>query len=698
MQRKKPSFAFLFTAVCLSIIVLLTLILSLVSFMSLRKVSYTHLEGITEENTLRIREGVTGMLAQYTTLLHTTTVGVASLLHAGPPPIQDMHEYLVQCMAALPDVSFLYYTSNVLYTEPGGYAVFSPEWTPPPSWNNTDRPWFILAKQAQGKVAFTDPYIDPATGNLVLAMSKTMFDADGQEDIGVVSEEITANFLGSIVNANAFMAEQQTFLITHEGLFITNPDESAVMQKNFFTELGLERYRASVLSTNSFSALDTEVFIASSFIPEANWHLVSIIPADTIFADTNRVLTKILFIGASLFVLAALASLVCTKIILKPLAYLKSYATIVAGGDFSGTVPDYGTAEASGLSAGFNAINEHISTLVRNISGSFERMRMQGSELKQVIDRSSTAAAEIVEAIHDVDQRVKEEAGMVGKTVAQIDDKILALNTLIQEQAVQINSSASVIETMIAYNREMQGQITALNSRIQSLMNSSQSEHEQITSSTKVVQQIGEDSANLALMNKTIDDVAGQTNLLAMNAAIEAAHAGESGKGFAVVASEIKKLAETTAAQAKGSSGTLGEIQKRITEIASLSGRIEGAYTQTNGLILESNKVVEEVKRAMEEQAGRSQQVLERLKQIQGITDKVKTEAENIKREADTSRHMSAKLSDMSVVIQGRVSEVVWSTEQVFAASQQAHGSVEENGRGLDALDEAIRRFTVRKS
>jgi methyl-accepting chemotaxis protein len=606
-----------------------------------------------------------------------------------------MYRYLNRSAAILPEISFLYYTSNVLWSESGGFAVFSPEWAPAPDWNNTERPWFILAKQAQGKVAFTDPYIDPVTGNLVLAISKTMFDDTGQ-DLGVVSEEITADFLGSIVNAHGFTTEMQSFLIDQDGLFITNPDESAVMQKDLFRELGLERYRSAVLNASSFSTMDDVVFIASSLIPQANWYLVSVIPTHTIFADVNQSLLQIVGISVVLFVLAVLASLVSTRILVKPLRDLTAYASIVAGGDFSGKVPEYSTVEASGLSAGFNAINEHISSLIHHIASSFERMRSQGAELKRVITLSSTAAGEILTAVQDVDQRINEEAGMVDKTVAQIDDKILSLNALIQEQSVQINSSASVIETMIAYNRDMQTQITALNSRIQSIMNSSQSEHDQIARSTKVVQQIGEDSASLALMNKTIDDVAGQTNLLAMNAAIEAAHAGESGKGFAVVASEIKKLAETTAAQAKGSSGTLGEIQKRIQEIASLSGRIEGAYAQTNALVLESNEVVAQVKRTVEEQAGRSQQVLERLKQIQGITGQVKAEAEHIKREADASRRMSAKLSDMSVVIQGRVGEVVRSTEQVFAASQQAHGSVEENGRGLDALDGAIQRFTVR--
>jgi methyl-accepting chemotaxis protein len=164
-----------------------------------------------------------------------------------------------------------------------------------------------------------------------------------------------------------------------------------------------------------------------------------------------------------------------------------------------------------------------------------------------------------------------------------------------------------------------------------------------------------------------------------------------------VVAGEIRKLAETATTQAKSSSGTLTQIQKRIAEITAASGRIEGAYTHTNELILQSNEVVRQVKGAIGEQAERSQQVLQRLKEIQAITEKVKAEAEHIKVETDMSRQMSGKLSEMSEMIQNRVSEVVQGTETVFAASQQAHRAVEENGKGLDALKGAIQRFTVRK-
>jgi methyl-accepting chemotaxis protein len=506
--------------------------------------------------------------------------------------------------------------------------------------------------------------------------------------------------LGSILEKHSTLPQQQSFFITQDGLFITNPNESAVMQKDLFRELGLERYRSSVLNASSFSTMDDTVFIASSLIPQSNWLLVSVIPTSSIFADANQALFQIIGIGIALFVITVLASLVCTGVLVKPLQSLTAYSTVLAQGDFSGTVPEYETAEASGLSTGFNAINEHISALVRNIVVSFAQMRSHENKLKAVITQSSTATEEIVTAIREVEQRITNEVGMVGKNVAQlvthIDDKILALNTLIQEQVAQIQASFTAIETMIAYNKDMQAGMADLIGRIESLMNSSKTEHEQIARSTKAVEQIGADSASLALMNKTIDDVAGQTNLLAMNAAIEAAHAGELGKGFAVVASEIKKLAETTATQAKGSSGTLTDIQKRITEIASLSGRIEEAYMQTNSLILESNGVVEQVKSIILGQAGRTRKVLERLKEIQELTFKVQSEAEDIKNEADASRRMSDQLADVSEMIQVRVSEVVKSTEQVFAASQQANISVEENGKGLDALDGAIQRFTVR--
>jgi methyl-accepting chemotaxis protein len=628
--------------------------------------------------------------------LYPVAIASSSFMVAEPVDTQALQSLFKRFMDAQPDFWHIYATNNLVWNKPGGYVVYGNGGMPNDSWDNTTRNWFVGAKQNPRKAAYAEPYIAESNGQLTTAISTNVYDEHGT-DLGVISGNVSITFLDGMLKENISIPEQEMFFLNKEGLFISHSNPDAVLKENFFNEFDWESQRKNILESPNFSLMDKEWFIVSVQIPEVDWILISLIPKAVIFAEVQRFLFSMTLISIILFVVTASISLILTYILVKPLRNLTAFSTVIAEGDFSGTVPEYATAEAAGLSHGFNLINEHISALVKNIVSSFEKMRTHGTELKQVIAQSSSAAEEIVHAIHEVDQRVKEEAGMVDKTVAQIDDKILALNTLIQKQVAQISSSSSAIEAMIAHNQDMEAQVIDLNAQILRLIDSSKAEHSHIAQSTQAVRQIGEDSVNLAQMNQIISNVAAETNLLAMNAAIEAAHAGELGKGFAVVAGEIRKLAETSTTQSKSSGGTLTQIQKRITEITAASSRIEKAYAQTNELILKSNEVVSKIKSVIEEQSVRSEQVLKNLKEIEAITGQVKTEAEYIKVEADMSRQMSAELSEMSEVIQKQVSDVVRSTERVFAASQEAHGSVEENGKGLDALNKAIQRFTVRK-
>ncbi|MDR1249252.1 MAG: methyl-accepting chemotaxis protein [Treponema sp.] len=701
MKRKKPSFAFLFTSVCLSIIVVIAIALSLFFFVNFRRFSYTQVEKMTGENIARLSDQVRTVLASHVALLDHTIVGAIPYMRESTVDRDALSSYFDGMQATMDNVMMIYSCNNLRWNAPGGFWAASTGWMPNQDWNNLERSWYQDAKKAQGRVAFTLPYIDSATGGLVIAMTKTVFDTD-RRDLGVIAEDVSIATLGTLLNANSFLPGQQTFLITPTGQFITNPDEKAVMAKDIFTALGLERYRAAVLSADSFSMMDKEVFIASSLIPEAGWRLVSIIPAQAVFGEANRILFLVLIVGIILSSIAALVSLIFTRVIVKPLRYLQSYSAVIAQGDFSGTLPEYGTVEASGLSEGFNAINTHISALINDITSSFQTMRSRGADLQSVSRRSSDAASAIVQLINQGDVYAQEASSMVTQTMLQTVSGIEAgvgdLNDCIGDQVEQLESSASVIESMISSTHTIEDRIISLDEQANQALTSSLAEQEHIRRSGESVKRIGAHSETLIEMNKVIANVAYQTNLLAMNAAIEAAHAGEAGRGFAVVADEIRKLSETTQGQANSSKETLSEIRGEIEEIITVSGHIASAYEQTYALVQEITGVVRETKGAMTRQMADSKRVLQSLEQIQRVTGTVTGGAVTIKESIEKLTAMAGKLSAMMRKIQEQMREIVDRTAEVCASSQSAHESVVENSQGFAVLDEAIQRFTVREN
>jgi PAS domain S-box-containing protein len=204
------------------------------------------------------------------------------------------------------------------------------------------------------------------------------------------------------------------------------------------------------------------------------------------------------------------------------------------------------------------------------------------------------------------------------------------LNGHVAEQASAVNESAAAIEEMIANVQSVTNSLSKNAVQVKELQSSSEVGHTGLNEVALDIREIGTESESLLEINSVMQNIASQTNLLSMNAAIEAAHAGESGRGFAVVADEIRKLAESSSAQSKTISVVLKKIKGAIDKITKSTENVLGKFNAIDDGIRTVAEQERNVLNAMEEQREGSKQVLQAIGQLSDITHQVKEDAQRM--------------------------------------------------------------------
>uniref|UniRef100_Q0HY76 Methyl-accepting chemotaxis sensory transducer n=1 Tax=Shewanella sp. (strain MR-7) TaxID=60481 RepID=Q0HY76_SHESR len=503
------------------------------------------------------------------------------------------------------------------------------------------RPWYMDAKAANAMV-MTAPYVSATLKKQVVTIAEPVMVSGSL--FGVAAANLTIDQLTDAVQRLKVPGKGYTLMVDKTGLIISHPNNQLNNQQlnkidsNLTPSWLSQRANANTLEERELDGETQLIYVAA--VPSTDWELIFVMNKEEIMSQATTLAWWMSAVGAGLLVIFGLVLVAIFKIQFKDLERVALALNDIAEGDGDLTVRIH-TAnshdEIGILASGFNRF-------VERLHGMISRMHQIAGQLEYQAKGSSASAT-------DNSQRIavqQDEVTMVATAVTE-------MASATEEIASNAEHTAQTAQDAVGLSDHGQKQVMQSQQSIRNLAN-------EVDTAGRIISELNEHSQKINSILLTISGIAEQTNLLALNAAIEAARAGEQGRGFAVVADEVRVLSQRTHSSTQ-------EIQAMIETLQQTAAKAVKSMTQSHDMaetsvadansasesLLQISKAINEISDMASQIATAAEEQTSVTSEINRNTESIREVSENLSIEAQSSMVQAQELAHLAASLQQEV-------------------------------------------
>ncbi len=571
----------------------------------------------------------------------------------------------------------------------------------------------FLQNNPEREIVLSDfaPY-DPKSGEPMAFLVGRMTDWESGDLIGHVGFSISHDYINKIVNEKTGMGETGITILTgfaEDGSLAMRSDlefsgKTYVVGDSpglpsLWKSLEEKEYGIkTIMDENSGD------YVLASYMPlshsDIDWNIVSRQSVNEINSAIRGTVIIITFASALALLLSLIAAFFLSNVISRSIKRTtNAFRDIGEGdGDLTKRIDIRSHNEAGEMSYYFNAFMDKLHQIVSGIKNSTGDTIHISHSLKDNMAETEKFSRDIAGLTEEVKDSVVSQASSVeevSSTMEEIVRTIEQQDAKIVSQTANITESSAAVEQMVANIQSISRNLNANSEEFTRLNDSVHTGANDISELSSLVDDLTARAEKVIEANGIITNIASQTNLLAMNAAIEAAHAGESGRGFAVVADEIRKLAETSNTQSKSIGENVKTLSETVQTFAGFTKRMSSSFGEIEVSMNRVTDIEKEIMDALNEQSAGSIQVMQALSEISQITSEIHSGSNEMLKGGQGILEEVAHLLESSGTMKNNTMEILRMIERIVESIDESGSAVQKT---LESFEEINTRVGVFKT